>query len=202
MTKNKWVPEFIPMICVELFPCRFLSGLIWAQFFQLFLVMLYIQYNPADLIHDFAVSAQHCHNVWNNSPHTPNCVMGVRLTCFLSPHFSSPCALVLQVPGNLFISVQDWTIHLSSGVPGPLSTAGTWIMMENAHGDMHPSLHRVKLLSWSCYYIFGLELNPCRWDIYIFSITNIIHVIVGFFSVELYLFQCLIILNDEETWKV
>lgn len=139
--------------------------------------MLYIQHNIAGLIHGFtaAASAQCCHNEWNNSPHTPNCVTGVRLTFVLSSCFSSPCALALQIPGNLFISVQCWTMHLSSGVPGPLSKAGT-IMVENAHGDMHPSLYRVKLLSWSCYYIFGPELNPCRW----YSITNIIHVIMSF----------------------
>lgn len=179
MTKDNRIREFILIICVERFPCRFLSELVWVQFFQLFLLM---QYNTAGLIHGFAAatSAQHCHNVWNNSPHIPNCVMGVRITYSLSPDFSSLCALVLQVLVNLLISVQCWTMHLSSGVPGPLSTAGTWIMMENAHRDVHPSLYRVKLLTWSCYYIFGPELNPCRWDTCIFSITSIIHVIVSF----------------------
>lgn len=169
------------MTCVELFPCRFLSELIWDQFSRLFLLMLYIQHNIAGLIHGFAAaaSAQCCQNEWNNSPHTPNCVMGIRLTFVLSSHFSSPCELALQIPGNLFISVQCWTMYLSSGVPGPLSKAGT-IMMENVHGDMQPSLCRVKLLNWSCYYILGPELNPCRWDIYIFSITNITHIIMSF----------------------
>lgn len=124
MIKDYWIPEFISIICVELFPCRFLSELIWDQFFQLFLLMLYVQYNIAGFIHGCAAaSAQHCHNEWNNSSHTPNCVVGVRLTFFLSPHFSSPFALMLQVPGNLFISAQCWEMHLSNGVPGPLSTA-------------------------------------------------------------------------------
>lgn len=150
-----------------------------------FLIVFYVCFtsNPTLLVSSMALlllfrlsSA----TMWNNSPHTPNCVMSARLMYFLSSHFSFPCALVLQVPGSLFISVQCWTMLFSSGVPGPLSTAGMWIRMENAHGDMHPSLFRVKLLSWSCYFIFGPELNLCRWYIYIFRITNIIHVIMSF----------------------
>lgn len=180
MTKDDWVPEFVPVICVELFPCKFLLELVWDQFFQLFLLMLYIQYNIAGLIHGFAAaSAQHCHNEWNSSPHTPNCVMSVRLTFFLSPPFSSPYALVLQVPGNLFISVQCWTMHLSSGVPGPLSTAWTRIMMENAHRDIHSSLYRVKLLSWSCYCLWT-RADSMQMRYLYFCITNIFHVILSF----------------------
>jgi len=60
--------------------------------------------------------------------------MNIILTCVLSLHFSFLCALALQIPGNLLISIQYKPIYLSSGVPRPLSTAGTSVM-ENTDED-------------------------------------------------------------------
>lgn len=116
-----------------------------------FLIVFYVCFtsNPTLLVSSMALLLLFLLSsatMWNNSPHTPNCVMSARLMYFLSPHFSFPCALVLQVPGSLFISVQCWTMLFSSGVPGPLSTAGMWIRMENAHGDMHHHFSE-----WNCW---------------------------------------------------